>query len=276
MHRIGNSRFAPGYTFIELLVASAVGLVVLGGIYQVLLQNQRIYKTQSQMTETQQLVRTGLDVMARDIRQAGNDPCRCASFDTDGLPATVEWGVSVREDYRIRVMMDLPRDANGDGDTWDIVDNDSDGSIDYGVSTVIADDEFGDGNLGSTNPDEDITYFYCAEGVTTPLAGAWGQECIDLKASGASPENRIYRQVRYFDGAGAKLDDWIEPLADYIDQTGPLFEYVCTGGCAVDEKPYQVTIDIRGRTRDTDLQTLQYKYFQLTSDVRLMNIGGQL
>ena len=67
-------RTQHGFTLIELLITLAVGSLLMGGIYGILIQQRSVYAMHQQMLEMRQNVRMGLDVMANDIRMAGFDP----------------------------------------------------------------------------------------------------------------------------------------------------------------------------------------------------------
>ena len=121
-----------------------------------------------------------------------------------------------------------------------------------------------------SQPDENITYYYC--GALSAAETWFGSFCAN------GQDDRLYRVVTYFDSADT-LQNYVEPLADFIDPTGPIFTYRCTadlGGPCSDpsDEPYRVTIDLRGRTKDPDPQSGEFKIFELTSDIRLMNMGG--
>ena len=63
-----------GFTLIELLVAMALGLVVLGAVLKVFVSQNRTNAAQQEVAHAQQNVRAAMDLMAREIRNAGYDP----------------------------------------------------------------------------------------------------------------------------------------------------------------------------------------------------------
>lgn len=63
-----------GFTMIEMLIAVALSLIVLSGVYQVFASQQNAFNIQDQVAEMQQNARVALDMMARDLRMAGYDP----------------------------------------------------------------------------------------------------------------------------------------------------------------------------------------------------------
>lgn len=266
---------SPGFSLIELLVASVVALLVLGGIYQLVQQNQKVYKYQAQLADTQQGVRGALDLMSREIRHVGSDPNDKAFETLEPLPA------ADRNSWKIHIRMDLPHDCGGapgdddpapcpslacggsceDGDTDDILDKDGDGVVSVGTADgKRGENEFGNGFTDDINPDEDVTYVYCAD-----PTGVW-----DATLCPADGRNRLYRIVN------AQGVNVTEPFADYIDMgtsgdpdnpLRPMFQYLPD---AVD--PTEIIITVRGRTRDPDPQAGTYKYVEITSRVQLKNM----
>lgn len=75
---------AAGFTLIELMVAMLLGLVVIAGVSSVFLANQRTYRTNRALGDVQDNARMSFELMARDIRNAGFNPCN-----NDGRMANV-------------------------------------------------------------------------------------------------------------------------------------------------------------------------------------------
>ncbi|MFH1627689.1 MAG: prepilin-type N-terminal cleavage/methylation domain-containing protein, partial [Pseudomonadota bacterium] len=65
---------AGGFSLVELLIAMAVGLVVLGAMYSVFTIQNKTFGNQEELVAMQQNVRAGMDMMAREIGMAGYDP----------------------------------------------------------------------------------------------------------------------------------------------------------------------------------------------------------
>ena len=63
-----------GFTLVELLVAMALGLVVLAAVLKVFVSQNRTNVAQQEVAYAQQNVRAAMDLMAREIRNAGYDP----------------------------------------------------------------------------------------------------------------------------------------------------------------------------------------------------------
>jgi prepilin-type N-terminal cleavage/methylation domain-containing protein len=67
-----------GITLIELLVALVIGGIIIGGIYRLFVAQTKAYTVQDQVVEVQQNIRSGMEILLRDLRMTGfdndNDP----------------------------------------------------------------------------------------------------------------------------------------------------------------------------------------------------------
>jgi prepilin-type N-terminal cleavage/methylation domain-containing protein len=144
-----DARSEAGFTLIELLVAAVVTSLLLGMVFD-FGENVRDYSTRtSSFADARQQTRLVLDRIATDIRSAGGDPSGDA-FE-DGIEV-----FPVATETSLRLRRDLPQDLNGDGDTYDVVDqNDDDDTHDNDEN------ENGDGVLDDAM--EDITYSFDAD-----------------------------------------------------------------------------------------------------------------
>ncbi len=76
-HTIGHSGDAnAGFSVVEMLIGSAVLIVMLAAIYIILDASQRDYASASARSDVQQNVRVVLENMAREIRTAGYNPSK--------------------------------------------------------------------------------------------------------------------------------------------------------------------------------------------------------
>ena len=94
---------AGGFSLVELLIAMAVGLVVLGAMYSVFTIQNKTFANQENFVEMQQSVRASMDMMAREVGMAGYDP---AGANFVGIPYDAN---------KLQIYADL----NGDKDTDD-------------------------------------------------------------------------------------------------------------------------------------------------------------
>ena len=65
---------AGGFSLVELMVAMAVGLVVLGAMYSVFTVQNKTFGNQEEIVAMQQNVRAGMDMVTREIMMAGYNP----------------------------------------------------------------------------------------------------------------------------------------------------------------------------------------------------------
>lgn len=63
-----------GFTLLELMIAMAIGLFVIGATYGVFTMQNKTLGNQEQIAETQQSARAAMDMMVKEIRMAGHDP----------------------------------------------------------------------------------------------------------------------------------------------------------------------------------------------------------
>jgi len=64
-----------GFSLVELMVAMALGLVIVGGVVSVLTANKRSYRTNEGLAQVQEAGRSAYELIARDVRQSGTTGC---------------------------------------------------------------------------------------------------------------------------------------------------------------------------------------------------------
>jgi type IV pilus assembly protein PilW len=78
-NRITNLRNTKGgqqgFTLVELMVAVVLGLILIGGVFNVLLTNKATFQSSEQVSRLQENSRFAFDIMARNIREAGANSC---------------------------------------------------------------------------------------------------------------------------------------------------------------------------------------------------------
>ena len=74
---------ARGFTLVELLIAMALGGLLLGAVISTFVVQSKSYDVQGQMTEMVQTARAAMDMISREVRMAGYDATG-AGF--DGIP----------------------------------------------------------------------------------------------------------------------------------------------------------------------------------------------
>ncbi|WP_221252104.1 PilW family protein [Desulfuromonas versatilis] len=68
-------RSQAGLGLVELLVAAAIGLILLGGLYQVFISSSNAYRHDEQLSRLQENGRFALEALTREIRMAGYRGC---------------------------------------------------------------------------------------------------------------------------------------------------------------------------------------------------------
>lgn len=69
-----------GFTLLEVVVALAIGLMLLGTLYTFFLTQKKAYNVQEQVAEMQQNARAAMDMMVNELRMAGFDPFNTPSL----------------------------------------------------------------------------------------------------------------------------------------------------------------------------------------------------
>jgi type IV pilus assembly protein PilW len=77
-----------GFTLVELMIAMALGLIVLGAMYSVFTIQNKHFSNQEQIVEMQQNARMAIEIIGREIRMAGYNPQRTTGSFTFLLAAT--------------------------------------------------------------------------------------------------------------------------------------------------------------------------------------------
>ncbi|WP_417913954.1 prepilin-type N-terminal cleavage/methylation domain-containing protein [Candidatus Electronema sp. JM] len=65
---------SSGFTLVEIMISLVLSSFVIAGVYGVYSIQQRSYKTQGQVADLQQQLRSALDFITRDIRMVGYNP----------------------------------------------------------------------------------------------------------------------------------------------------------------------------------------------------------
>lgn len=70
-----SARAQRGVTLIEMMVALLIGSLVVLAVTGIALSNQQTFRSTNSLADIQESARSAFDLMARDIRQAGDDGC---------------------------------------------------------------------------------------------------------------------------------------------------------------------------------------------------------
>lgn len=64
-----------GFGLVELMVSMVLGLILIGGVLSIFLSNQQAFRTNEGLARVQENARISFELMAREIREAGGNPC---------------------------------------------------------------------------------------------------------------------------------------------------------------------------------------------------------
>ena len=92
-----------GLSLVELLVALGIGLAIVVAMYNVFTLQNKTFAHQEQVVEMQQNVRAAMDMMSREVRMAGYDPC---GLNTDADPHNNFFGITV-DGAQLQIKADL-------------------------------------------------------------------------------------------------------------------------------------------------------------------------
>jgi len=84
-----------GITLIELLIALVISAITMAAIYRIFLAQTKVYYVQDQVVETQQSIRSAMEILLRDLRMTGFDDDNLNSKYTDGLPIQVDNPITI-------------------------------------------------------------------------------------------------------------------------------------------------------------------------------------
>lgn len=68
-------RATRGLSLIELMIAMVLGLLVVGAAIGIFMSNRQTYRATESLARVQENARTAFELMARDVREAGGNPC---------------------------------------------------------------------------------------------------------------------------------------------------------------------------------------------------------
>ena len=89
--RAGDARVSRGFTLVELMISMLLGLIVVAGVISVLVANKRTYRSTEGLSQVQESARTAFELLARDVRQAGNNGCGNTNRIANVLKNSADW-----------------------------------------------------------------------------------------------------------------------------------------------------------------------------------------
>lgn len=69
---------ARGFTLVELMIALLLGLLLVGGALTVFISNRQTYDVAENLGRVQEGARVAFELMSRDLREAGGNPCEAS------------------------------------------------------------------------------------------------------------------------------------------------------------------------------------------------------
>lgn len=179
-HQSGKSD--AGFTILELLIAIAIGLTVLGATYGVFTLHSKTFGNQEQIAEMQQNLRAAMDFMTREIRMAGYDPTGSSNA---GIVSAVSDSINFTLDITSTSGPDAP-----DGDTADPNEH-----ITYSLYTVDGIQKLGRKSTASAGNQpvaeyiQSLTFQYWdANGNTTTTAANIRRIRVTITAKATKPD----------------------------------------------------------------------------------------
>ncbi|KAA2283914.1 PilW family protein [Arenimonas fontis] len=90
-----------GFSLIELMIALLIGLLVVAAAGGVFISNKRVYNASETVNRIQEGIRVGFELMSRDIREAGGNPCSASApvinqMTSGGNDWWANWGDGIR------------------------------------------------------------------------------------------------------------------------------------------------------------------------------------
>ena len=162
--KAGRGRHVRGMSLAELLVGSALSMIVIGGVYSFYTAQTQALAAQRAYARSQDVTRTVIDLLGRELRMATYDPAGTAiTTSPPGSGPGVKQGLLVGKLDEIQFVQDL----NGDGDVTDTGED-----VKYALSGNTIQRTDVDGTpltLVTGVPNVGLTFRYFSLGNPTPV-----------------------------------------------------------------------------------------------------------
>jgi type IV pilus assembly protein PilW len=83
-----------GFSLVELMVALTLGLIIIGGVISIFVTNQQAFRTTEGLSRLQENARLSFELMSRELRQAGGNPCGTRQVTNVLKPAANNWSTN--------------------------------------------------------------------------------------------------------------------------------------------------------------------------------------
>lgn len=90
-HRLSGSQRVKGFSVVELMTAMLLALLLMAAAISVLVSNKRTYSATEGLGHVQENARIAFELMSRDIREAGGNPCDVRMKVVNVLSDTTNW-----------------------------------------------------------------------------------------------------------------------------------------------------------------------------------------
>lgn len=168
---------ARGFTLVELLIAMALGALLLGALISTFVVQSKAYDVQGQMTEMVQTARAAMDMISREVRMAGYDPTG-AGF--DGIPY---------HGAQLQLLTDLRGASAADPPDGDTNDPNENITYVYDAQNLQIDRNTGGGNQPFAENIESFAFtFLDQDGHPTTASAAVRQIKVTITARTAKPD----------------------------------------------------------------------------------------
>lgn len=287
-----------GFSLVELMVVLVIFVIVSGAIFRLLSTAQLRYRSEQQFLDAFQAGRTGVDLMIRDIHNAGYPPPYTYAGNlaqpTAGPtpptydPAFLPWNAptDAAPDLQRRFAVGIVGVRGGAVDLNCVVNNPGDpfacdvpNSFDILLETDVDPETI---NPAVGTQVEWVRYYLCwvqADGSCRPNVVPAGAEssvlirAIAPKVAGVNPTLATVWNVPFVENVMQHPE--LAVGAPFPDGTTneALFVYECAGGlpsCTV-EQIQNVYIALRVRSRQPDIQTRQLRQITLRGMARRLN-----
>ncbi len=178
-----------GFTLVELLIVMMLSGIVIASIYSAFQSQQNSYVAQDQISEMQQNIRVGLDVMTREIRMVGYDPDNTGNYNV--LAAT-------SNSFNFTADMNEDGGLPGAGETflYELYDTDGDG-VDDALRRTSG------GSAVAQNIEAlEFVYLDTDNNVTT-VGDKIRSVVISILARAAHPDQKYFNSEAYMSYSGA-------------------------------------------------------------------------
>jgi len=265
---IGNER---GLTLIELLVASVIGIIVVGAAFQLYITQHKNWIIQDQITDTQQSARASIKMLSKHIRMAGY-----------GLPEKVEPFYASNTNPDTLVVVYQPPGMCEAPIEWDMPQPSSELRCDGHDISCFEQDRLAYIYEAAADTGE----FFIITEVQVAAAHIQHNKTILSRNYKKGSEVFLVNAYRFFIDKSDTLHPVLmvediskpaEPFAENIEDLQ--FRYIMQNGDTLDvpnqpDLVRRVLITVIGRTDKTDLQFEgEYRRREFATEVQVRNLG---